>query len=159
MSRVHRFVGSALACCLVATGATICQAAAPVERETVREGRGAHNLRAKTLIGSKVSIEGGTSVGTVEDVVFDNDGTIDYLVVDHDNKFVTVPWEAAKFDWDRRTAVISITPERFKEIPTYTLESAPNYYEPAYREKVYSYYGVKPRREIRTEKREDRRDR
>jgi len=156
MSRTRGFVGAALACCLAATGASVCQAAAPVERAADRDARDSHSLRAKTILGSKVSIEGGTNVGTVEDIVFDNDGTVDYVVVDHDGKYVTVPWEAAKFDYGRRTAVINITPERFREVPTYTSEAYPNYYEPAYREKIYSYYGVKPRREIR---REDRRDR
>jgi len=159
MTRTNRFVGSALACCLAATGATVCQAAAPVVREAAVEVHGGHALRAKSLLGSKVSIEGGTDVGTVVDIVFDNEGTIDYLVVDHDNKFVTVPWEAAKWDLGRRTAVIHITPERFREIPTYTSEAYPSFYEPAYREKIYSYYGVKPRRDIRVEKREDKRDR
>jgi sporulation protein YlmC with PRC-barrel domain len=154
MSRTSGFAGAALACCLAATGATVCQAAAPVERTAVREARDSHSLRAKTLLGSKVSIEGGTDVGTVEDIIFDNDGTIDYLVVSHDGKYVTVPWEAAKFDFNRRTAIVNITPERFRAVPTYTSEAYPNYYEPAYREKVYSYYGVKPRREIRTEKRD-----
>jgi sporulation protein YlmC with PRC-barrel domain len=148
-----------LACCFAATGATVGQAAAPVERGAAVEVRGGNSLRAKTILGSKVSIEGGTAVGTVTDIIFDNDGTLDYLVVDHDNKFVTVPWEAAKWDLGQRTAVINITPQRWQEIPTYTSEAYPNYYEPAYREKIYSYYGVKPRREIRTEKREERRDR
>jgi sporulation protein YlmC with PRC-barrel domain len=157
MMRTSRFAGAALACCLAAAGATFCQAAAPVEREVVVEGRGGHSLRAKTLIGSKVSIEGGTAVGTVTDIIFDNDGTLDYLVVDHDNKFVTVPWEAAKWDLGQRTAVINITPERWQEIPTYTSEAYPNFYEPAYREKIYNYYNVKPRPEIRIERREERR--
>jgi PRC-barrel domain len=159
MMRTSRFAGAALACCLAATGATVCQAAAPVERVAAVEVRGGNSLRAKAILGSKVNIEGGTDVGTVVDIIFDNDGTLDYLVVDHDGKYVTVPWEAAKWDTGRRTAVINITPQRWQEIPTYTSEAYPNYYEPAYREKIYSYYGVKPRREIRTEKREERRDR
>jgi hypothetical protein len=158
MMRTSRFAGAALACCLAATGATVCQAAAPVEREAV-ETHGGHALRAKNILGSKVNIEGGTDVGTVVDIIFDNDGALDYLVVDHDGKYVTVPWEAAKWDLGKRTAVINITPQRWQEIPTYTSEAYPNYYEPAYREKIYSYYGVKPRREIRNERREERRDR
>jgi sporulation protein YlmC with PRC-barrel domain len=158
MSRTSRFAASALACCLVATGASFSQAAAPVERPVIREGRESHDLRAKSLLGSKVDIEGGTSVGTVEDIIFDRDGTIDYLVVSHEGKFVTVPWEAAKFEGGQRASVvnINIAPDKFREVPTYTSESYPNYYEPAYREKIYTYYGVKPRREIRREERRER---
>ena len=115
-------------------------------------------MRAKTVLGSKVSIEGGVNIGTVEDIIFDNDGAIDYLVVGNEGKFVTVPWEAAKFDFDKRTANVEITQERFREIPTYTQETVPNYYEPAYRQKVYTYYGVKPRRDVRNDRREDNRN-
>ncbi len=158
MMRTSRFASAALACCLGAASATVCQAAAPVVRE-VAEAHGGGALRAKAILGSKVDLEGGTSAGTVVDIIFDDSGTIDYLVVDHDNKYVTVPWEAAKWDLGRRTAVINITPERWREIPTYTSEAYPNYYESAYREKIYGYYGVKPRRDIRVEKREERRDR
>jgi sporulation protein YlmC with PRC-barrel domain len=159
MLKTSRIASAALACCLAATGVSICQAAAPAEREVVREGRGSHALRAKSVLGSKVSIEGGVNIGTVEDIIFDNDGSIDYLVVLNEGKFVTVPWEAAKFDFDKRTANVEITQERFREIPTYTQETAPSYYEPAYRQKVYTYYGVKPRRDVRIEKREEKRDR
>ena len=159
MLKTSRIAGAALACCLAATGVSITQAAAPVEREVVREGRDSHALRAKSILGSRVSIQGGTNIGTVEDIIFDNEGAVDYLVVQNEGKFVTVPWEAAKFDFDKRTAVVEITQERFREIPTYTQETVPNYYEPAYRQKIYTYYGVKPRRDVRIERREEKRER
>ena len=44
----------------------------------------------------------------------------------------------------------------YAEVPTFTREQVPTLYEPAYREKVYSFYGVKPRPGIgvRIERRE-----
>src|SRR5438045_249179 len=66
-------------------------------------------LRAKQILGAQVSLQGSTNVGTVEDIVLNNDGVIDYLIVSEGGKLVTVPWEAAKFNYERRTAVINIT--------------------------------------------------
>lgn len=162
MFKLRGIVGAVLACCVAATGAGMGRAAPPPPPDRPREappaeGRGAQTLGAKAVLGSKVSIQGGLAIGTVDDIIFDDGGTIDYLVVLNEGKYVTVPWEAAKFDFEKRTATVEITQERFREVPTYTRESYPTFYEPAYREKIYTYYGVKPRRDIRIEKREERR--
>lgn len=156
MSRLNRFVGAALACCLAAGGATFVHAAPPPpDRPATAADRAAapQTYRARSILGSKVNIQGNQGIGTVDDIVFGDDGYIDYVIVANEGKYVTVPWEAAKFDLEKRTASIEITQERYKEIPVFTAETWPNVYEPAYREKVYTYYGVKPRREIRIDKR------
>jgi sporulation protein YlmC with PRC-barrel domain len=120
-------------------------------------GAGTHALRAKSILGATVSLQGGTSVGTVHDIVFNDDGVVDYLIVAEGGKLVTVPWEAAKFNFEKRTAVINITPERFRQIPTYTAERYPDFYTPAYRTQVYQYFGLTPGQERRLERREQRR--
>jgi hypothetical protein len=108
--------------------------------------------RAKSVLGSKVSIENNTSIGTVDDIVFTDDGYLEYLIVLNENKLVTVPWEAAKFNFEKRTAVVNITPERFKAIPTYTVDQYPVFSAPQYRVETYRFYGLTPgqqRRAIR----------
>jgi len=159
MSRASRFAAAALACCVAFSVAVMGQAppATPLPPQTPADAT--RTLRAKDVLGSKVNIQGNLAIGTVDDIIFDDGGTIDYLVVLNDGKYVTVPWEAAKFDFGNRMAVVEISQERFREIPTYTSEHYPAFYAPAYREKVYGYYGVKPRRDIRVEKHEpDRRE-
>jgi hypothetical protein len=109
--------------------------------------------RAKELLGTKMSIEGNTNVGTVDDIVFSDEGVIQYLIVTTaDNKLFTVPWDAAKFDWAKRTAVIPINQERFRTIPTYTVETYPQFYTPAYRTEIYRVYGLTPGQERRLER-------
>src|SRR5436309_93401 len=76
-------------------------------------------LRAKSIIGAQVHLQGNTAVGTIEDIVFDDEGVIDYFIVSENGKMVTVPWEAAKFNFEKRTATINITQEQFRSIPTY----------------------------------------
>lgn len=117
------------------------------------------HYRAKQVLGSTVSLDGGRSAGTVDDIVFGDNGGIEYLVVvNSDSKLVTVPWDAVRFDADRRTAVVHISPERFQEIPTYTTEQYPAYWTPGYRTQIYKYYGLTPRQERRIRREERRRE-
>ena len=104
-----------------------------------------HPYRAKQVLGAKVSLKGDLAIGTVDDVVFSDAGQIEYLIVANEGKLVTVPWEAAKFDFDKRMAVLSITQDRYKLIPTYTAREYPVYFEPTYRTQVYKYYDLSPR--------------
>jgi hypothetical protein len=116
-----------------------------------------HAYRAKEVLGSKVSIEGNVSIGRVDDIVFDGDGYVEYLIVDNEGKLVTVPWEAAKFNFKERSAMVNITPDQFKQVPTYTVEKYPVFTAPTYRTDTYRYYGLTPR-ERRIERRIDRRN-
>lgn len=133
---------------VAAAGARIAQAGE--DAKPPAESAAGQHLRAKQIIGSKVTLEGNMEVGTVDDIVLDDNGNVDYLVVaNSDNKLVTVPWDAARFHADKRVAVVHITPERFQQVPTYTAERYPAFYTPAYRTQVYKYYGLTPAQERR----------
>ena len=111
------------------------------------------SYRAKSVLGSTVQLSGNAAAGTVDDIVFTDDGRIDYLIVNNENKLVTVPWEAAKFDFEKRTATLNISPDQYKQIPTYTTREYPNFYTPTYRDQVYKYYGLTPGQIRRIERR------
>jgi len=146
MRTVLRFVASLA--CLAAVSAALAQEPG----RTVVTGRG------KALIGSKVTLKGGDSAGTVEDVVFSDEGVVDYVVVSTPGgKLVTVPWDAAKYDYDKRSVIINTTPEVFRAVPTYSTEKYPNFYAPTYREEVYKAYGMTPGAARRLERRLERR--
>jgi hypothetical protein len=154
MLRVKRFVGAVLTCWVVMGAASLATAQERRVEVREREGRASKPLRAKDVLGAKVSIRGDVSVGTVDDIVFDRDGYIDYLLVLKDGKYVVVPWGAAKFNAESRAATVDITQEKFREIPTYTQERWPNFYDQTFRTQVYGYYGLKPGQERRIERRE-----
>ena len=101
--------------------------------------------RVKDLLGTKVSLKGDLSIGTVDDVVITDSGAVEYLIVANEGKLVTVPWEAAKFDFEKRTASLTITEDQYKVIPTYTTREYPVFFDPTYRGRVYGWYGLKPR--------------
>jgi sporulation protein YlmC with PRC-barrel domain len=149
MLRFTLRTGSAFAILVASAGLILAQA-----QETRSDTMA---LRAKSVLGAQVSLQGGTSVGTVEDIVFNHDGVIDYLIVSERGKLVTVPWEAAKFNHEKRTAVINITPEKFREIPTYAIDRYPDFYTPTYRVQVYRHFGLTPGQERRLERRQERR--
>jgi hypothetical protein len=111
--------------------------------------------RVKQILGTKVSIEGNVAIGTVEDLVFDDAGQVEYLVVENDGKLVTVPWEAARFNFQQHTATVNITRQQFQRVPTYTVEQYPTYFAQPYRTQIYGFYGLTPR-ERRIERRLNR---
>src|SRR5437879_5245766 len=109
--RLHRWVTGVLAGLIALTGASLSYAQEErretekrVERRDDRderrsengarngqsEGRAPQARRAKLILGSKVSIRGDIAIGTVDDIVFGDDGYIDYLVVLNEGKYVTV---------------------------------------------------------------------
>ena len=149
---LSRTIGWSSGLVLVAAMASITIASAQEERQVKKEAESqssSQTYRAKSVLGSKVSIEGNVAVGTVDDIVFADDGYLEYLIVLNDNKLVTVPWEAAKFNFEKRTAVVNITPERFKVIPTCTVDQYPVFATPRYRVETYKYYGLTPAEERR----------
>jgi hypothetical protein len=111
--------------------------------------------RAKDVLGSKVMLQGNATAGTVEDIVFSDAGDIEYLIVNNNNMLTTVPWAAAKWNLQQRTATVNITPEQFRTVPTFTVQTYPEFFAPTYRNQVYKVYGLTPR-EIRRIERRDR---
>lgn len=110
---------------------------APVDSELPRP------LRAKQILGSKISIQNNTGVGIVDDIVLSEGGDVDYLIVmTGDKKLVSVPWSTVAWGTDFKSGVVNVTPEQFKVIPTYTVTTYPDYFAPTYRSEVYKYYGV-----------------
>lgn len=111
-------------------------------------------FRAKQILGSKVTIDSDLSIGLVDDIVLDEQGYVEYLLVmNKDQKLVTVPWEAAKFNIEKRIAVVHITQQQFQLVPTYTVQQYPVFTAPGYRTQIYGFYGLKPAQERRAVRR------
>ncbi len=135
---LRQFV-TALAICVAMLIDNMAQAQAP--RPTA-DGQPAY--RAKQVIGAKVSIQGNIVIGTVDDIIFADDGYVEYLTVVNDGKLVTVPWQAAQFNFEQRTAVVNITSEQFRVIPTFTVERYPAFFAPTFRTEIYKHFGLGP---------------
>jgi sporulation protein YlmC with PRC-barrel domain len=112
-----------------------------------------NHYRAKQILGSKILIQNNTEIGTVDDIVFDDAGNLEYLIVNNDGRLTTVPFEAAQFDVQKRVATLTITQDQYKTIPTYTTTTYPNFYTPEYRTQIYKTYNITPRELRRIERR------
>ncbi|AWM40686.1 PRC-barrel domain protein [Gemmata obscuriglobus] len=130
-------------------------AADPPRAVSAQPAVGASNsFRAKQVLGTKILIAGNTAIGTVEDLVFDDAGNLEYLVVSTDaNKLVSVPWDAAKWDLEKKVGTLNLTVEQYKTIPTFTATTYPSFYTPVYRTQTYKFYGLTPRELRRIERR------
>jgi sporulation protein YlmC with PRC-barrel domain len=114
-------------------------------------------MRLQSLLGATVNLQGGTNAGTVQDIIINEEGVIDYVVVSENNKLVTVPWDAVRFNYQNRTAFVNINADQFRQIPTYTTTTYPDYFTPEYRTQTFHNFGIAPGRERRLDRREDRR--
>jgi len=81
----------------------------------------------------------------VDDFVVDENGYVEYVIVNNSGQFVTVPWDATAFNFEKQIAVINIAPAVFQKIPTYTADKYPVFSEPQYRTTIYRSYGLTPR--------------
>lgn len=140
-------LGSSLALIAVVVGSTLTAQ----EQKAPKELR---HYRAKQVMGAKVGLDGNSTVGVVDDIVLDEHGNVDYLIVALESKkLVTVPWDAADLDIEKRFATVHIAPQQFQKVPTYTVEQYPVFSAPTYRTQVYKYYGLTPGQERRVFKR------
>lgn len=106
---------------------------------------GGVSYRAKELIGSAVSLDGGASVGTIDDIVIEDNGGVEFLLVINPQKqLVAVPWGATRYDIRQRVVFIHITPERFRQIPTFVVGRYPIFTAANFRTQIYGFYGLNP---------------
>lgn len=130
---------------------TAAPAAAPTNPNALQ------TFRAKEILGSQVSLDSNNNVGTVDDIVLDEAGNIDFLIVAvSDGNLITVPWDAAQFSAENRMAVVHIAPDKFQQAPTYTVKQYPAFATPTYRSEVYSFWGLTPGQERRAVRRATR---
>ena len=148
---LSRFASTALLLTACVASASAQQPAAAANQPSAA---GTTNVfRAKQVLGSKVMIAGNTGIGTVDDIVFDDAGNLEYLIVSDGSKLVTVPWEAARFNTTEKVATVNLTADQYKVIPTYSTTAYPNFYDTNYRTEVYKMYNLTPRALRRIERR------
>jgi sporulation protein YlmC with PRC-barrel domain len=109
--------------------------------------------RVGQIIGSNIRLQDGTNYGRVEDVVLDDDGSIDYVVVSREGQYGLLPWSAARVDYGQRVVTYDVTPQAVQ--PFFFAPNAwPNYSAPEYRTRVRNVFPRAARREIRRIERE-----
>jgi hypothetical protein len=159
MSKTRCLAAGGLAAWLLLAGAAVAQAQVRVDVER-REpgGRRGHFQRVSTVIGSRVMLQDNAPAGKVEDIVLDENGCVEYMVVASEDRYVLVPWGAATVNFERRTVTVDMPVTRFREVPTFTRDRWPDFGDTRYIEGVNRHFKIRPRPDRREDRREERRD-
>jgi hypothetical protein len=118
-------------------------AAPAVAQTTTRSTTTVSYHRVSTLVGTTFSL-GTTTVGKVTEVVFNDGGCIEYLVVQEADGFVVVPWSIATVNYEQRTVTVqstTVTVDRLREL-RFTGDRWPNFADQAYAQRVQSVWGA-----------------
>ena len=118
-------------------------------------------IETSKLIGTKVRSSDG-DVGTIKDVVLDNNGCMAYTVLSTGGggggsssrttsstttKTVAVPWsvyDTTSFTPDSRVVNVRVDRQRIYSAPAFEYNRIEEYSRPDYISGIYSYYGVQP---------------
>ena len=71
-----------------------------------------------SVIGSNVTLSDGSTAGQINDVVYGNDGAIDYAVIGNNGVFAAVPWSGLVWGADG-AITLPLTRDQFGTIPTF----------------------------------------
>lgn len=98
--------------------------------------------RTSVVVGAAVRLQGGVTIGKIEDIVFNEAGCIEYVVVSYEERYVLVPWAVTVVDFGQRFISIDITRERFVQVPTFTRTQWSMVTDRAFTQKVHTAFGV-----------------
>jgi len=75
--------------------------------------------RMSTVVGSTVTLSDGTTAGRVEDLVYGDNGNLDYAVLNNNGTYSAVPWSAMNWNATSGAATLPLTRAQFSTIPTF----------------------------------------
>ncbi len=102
--------------CVAAIAATGTAYAQEVIRETTTvttetSTQAPQLRRVSQILGSSVQLQGGAAYGKVEDIVLNDAGSVEYVVVSNEGRLAMLPWNAGNFDHTKRVVTYDVTPQ------------------------------------------------
>jgi hypothetical protein len=154
---VRNLAATGLACGLLLAGASLTLA----QETAVRTS--SHVRRVSVIVGANVTLERGGDVGKVEDVILNDNGCVEFVVIRSEDDYIAVPWSVATVNFDERVVRLDITRERFRDIPTFSRDRWPDFARGEFHDKLRKVFGADferrgRRTEENVERREERRD-
>lgn len=107
-----------------------------------REGGKREVVKLSRILKSKVLIQQDQPAGTVVDVVLSDGGCVEYVVAMHEDQYYVVPYTAGRYRAADQVFFVDIAPAQFQKVTYFSQDRWPDFYAPAYRNQVYSFYGV-----------------
>lgn len=99
--------------------------------------------RANNLMGKEVQSQGGERLGTVEDLVIDQQGQVAFVVLSSadDNKMRPILFKSLSGDPQQDQLTANIDKERFQNAPSFEKGEWQQALSPQWESNVYGYYG------------------
>ena len=99
-------------------------------------------VKLSRILKSKVVIQQDQPAGTVTDVVLSDAGCVEYIVVSNEDQYYVVPYTAAQVRYTDQIVFVDMAPAQFQNVTYFGANNWPNLYAPAYRNQIYSFYGL-----------------
>jgi len=97
--------------------------------------------RVSTLIGSPVRLQGGDQYGKIEDIVLNDAGCVEYVVISHDSDYILVPWTVTTVNYEERVIIVDTTPQKLAPL-VFTRDNWPNPSDPQFTQRIQQVFGA-----------------
>lgn len=95
--------------------------------------------RISKIIGSNVRLRGTNNFGKVSDVILNDNGAAEYVVVSSGDRYVMLPWGAADLNYGQGYITYDVAPQAIQ--PLYFTEDAwPNVTDPQYTTRIRTIF-------------------
>jgi sporulation protein YlmC with PRC-barrel domain len=110
--------------------------------------------RISEFIGQSVKNQQGEEIGEVNDVVFDSEGNISYMilskesvgavegVMDVDSELIPIPWKEDKISIQEDNVILSMDQQKLDKAPSFSSAEWESLEEQEFRERIHGYYGT-----------------
>jgi hypothetical protein len=149
-------IPSGLACLLLLGGTSGAFGQAQVREET----RTTTTVRrVSTFIAASVELQAGGTFGRVEDVIINDEGCIDFVVIAFEEKLIAVPFTLTRVDFARKVVFLNAERDFLLRAPTFQRDRFPDLsLQSEFGRRVNSFFRESTnRRERGTETKSDRR--
>jgi sporulation protein YlmC with PRC-barrel domain len=105
-------------------------------------------IRLSKLMKATVRNNFGEDLGTIEDVITDQNGKLDYVILSHGGilgigeKLIPIPIQAVQPSDKEQTVMVNVAKNALEKAPSFDAKNWPNFSQPAWRQKTYTYYDV-----------------
>ncbi len=105
--------------------------------------------RVNNIVGKKVISQKGEDLGTVNDLVLNEKGCLDYLILGHGgllgigDRLIPIPWKAVKTGSQADTVIVEIDKEQLTKAPSFESKKWPNFSDSEWYGKMREFFGKK----------------
>jgi len=110
--------GGGLAIGLVLAASSLFAQVQRQETTTVQTSTGSTTQirTVSTVVGSTVRLQGGAAYGKIEDIVLNDSGCLEYVVIAYEDQYYVVPWSVATVNYQEKTIALNVTQQDIRQV-------------------------------------------